>query len=196
MKIAITGGIGSGKSYVCRLLEQRGISIYDCDSAAKRLMHTSEPLRQQLTELIGPDTYDNEGRLNKAVVAQFLLQSEENAKAIDNIVHPAVAHDFQNSGYQWMECAILFESGFEQLVDRIIVVTAPEEVRINRIMHRDGINSEKAQEWINRQWSQEKVRQRADFEIVNDGKQDLNQKINDIILSLSKKQQRNNKITI
>ena len=192
MKIAITGGIGSGKSYVCRLLEQRGISIYDCDSAAKRLMHTSEPLRQQLTELIGPDTYDNEGRLNKAVVAQFLLQSEENAKAIDNIVHPAVAHDFQNSGYQWMECAILFESGFEQLVDRIIVVTAPEEVRINRIMHRDGINSEKAQEWINRQWSQEKVRQRADFEIVNDGKQDLNQKINDIILSLSKN---NNVIT-
>ena len=192
MKIAITGGIGSGKSYVCRLLEQHGISIYDCDSAAKRLMHTSEPLRQQLTELIGPDTYDNEGRLNKAVVAQFLLQSEENAKAIDNIVHPAVAHDFQNSGYQWMECAILFESGFEQLVDRIIVVTAPEEVRINRIMHRDGINSEKAQEWINRQWSQEKVRQRADFEIVNDGKQDLNQKINDIILSLSKN---NNVIT-
>ena len=192
MKIAITGGIGSGKSYVCRLLEQRGISIYDCDSAAKRLMHTSEPLRQQLTELIGPDTYDNEGRLNKAVVAQFLLQSEENAKAIDNIVHPAVAHDFQNSGYQWMECAILFESGFEQLVDRIIVVTAPEEVRINRIMHRDGINSEKAKEWINRQWSQEKVRQRADFEIVNDGKQDLNQKINDIILSLSKN---NNVIT-
>ena len=192
MKIAITGGIGSAKSYVCRLLEQRGISIYDCDSAAKRLMHTSEPLRQQLTELIGPDTYDNEGRLNKAVVAQFLLQSEENAKAIDNIVHPAVAHDFQNSGYQWMECAILFESGFEQLVDRIIVVTAPEEVRINRIMHRDGINSEKAQEWINRQWSQEKVRQRADFEIVNDGKQDLNQKINDIILSLSKN---NNVIT-
>jgi dephospho-CoA kinase len=192
MKIAITGGIGSGKSYVCRLLEQRGISIYDCDSAAKRLMHTSEPLRQQLTELIGPDTYDNEGRLNKAVVAQFLLQSEENAKAIDNIVHPAVAHDFQNSGYQWMECAILFESGFEQLVDRIIVVTAPEEVRINRIMHRDGINSEKAQEWSNRQWSQEKVRQRADFEIVNDGKQDLNQKINDIILSLSKN---NNVIT-
>ena len=192
MKIAITGGIGSGKSYVCRLLEQRGISIYDCDSAAKRLMHTSEPLRQQLTELIGPDTYDNEGRLNKAVVAQFLLQSEENAKAIDNIVHPAVAHDFQNSGYQWMECAILFESGFEQLVDRIIVVTAPEEVRINRIMHRDGINSEKAQEWINRQWSQEKVRQRADFEIVNDGKQDLNKKINDIILSLSKN---NNEIT-
>lgn len=196
MKIAITGGIGSGKSYVCRLLEQRGISIYDCDSAAKRLMHTSEPLRQQLTELIGPDTYDNEGRLNKAVVAQFLLQSEENAKAIDNIVHPAVAHDFQNSGYQWMECAILFESGFEQLVDRIIVVTAPEEVRINRIMHRDGINSEKAQEWINRQWSQEKVRQRADFEIVNDGKQDLNQKINDIILSLSKNNNVITKITI
>ena len=72
MKIAITGGIGSGKSYVCQLLTQHGISIYDCDSAAKRLMRTSPVLRQQLTKLIGPDTYDAEGQLNKAEVARFL----------------------------------------------------------------------------------------------------------------------------
>ena len=85
MKIAITGGIGSGKSYVCKLLQQRGISIYDCDSAAKRLMRTSVQLRQQLTELMGPDTYDSEGRLNKAVVARYLLLSEANAHAIDAI---------------------------------------------------------------------------------------------------------------
>ena len=110
MKIAITGGIGSGKSYVCRVLEHYGISIYDCDSAAKRLKRTSPGLQQQLSELIGPDTYDADGHLNKAKVAQFLLLSEKNAQAIDAIVHPAVAQDFLQSGYQWMECAIRFES--------------------------------------------------------------------------------------
>ena len=184
MKVAITGGIGSGKSYVCRLLEQHDICIYDCDSAAKRLMRTSETLRQQLTRLIGPDTYDAEGRLNKAIVAQFLLKSEENARAIDGIVHPAVANDFEQSGYQWMECAILYESGFEQLVDKVIIVTAPEDVRIERIIQRAGISREKALEWIHRQWAQEEVRRRADFEIVNDGRKDLNRQIRDIIQSL------------
>ena len=181
MKIAITGGIGSGKSYVCRLLEQRGIAIYDCDAAAKRLMRHSASIKQQLCQLIGPDTYDAEGHLNKAAVATYLLQSETNAKAIDQIVHPAVAADFMDSGMQWMECAILFESGFEKLVDKVIIVTAPEQVRIARVMKRDGISAEKAREWINRQWPQEQVRQRADYEIVNDGQQALAPQIESIL---------------
>ena len=122
-RIAVTGGIGSGKSYVCHLLEQRGISIYDCDAAAKRLMRTSSVLRHQLTSLIGPNAYVRaQGskvmgeddtldvyKLNKAAVAQFLLASEENAKAIDDIVHPAVAEDFLLSGLSWLESAILFQ---------------------------------------------------------------------------------------
>lgn len=183
MKIAITGGIGSGKSYVCRMLEQRGIRIYDCDSAAKRLMRTSPTLRQQLTELIGPNTYDSEGHLNKAEVARFLLLSEQNAQAIDAIVHPAVAQDFLQSGYQWMECAILFESGFDNLVDKVIVVTAPEELRIERVMNRDGITREKALEWMHHQWSQEQVVEKSHYEIVNDG-HPLEPQIEKIILSL------------
>ena len=76
MKIGIAGGIGSGKSYVCRQLQRRGITVYDCDSAAKRLIRTSPDIRRQLTALIGPDTYTAEGQLNKAAVAQFLLASE------------------------------------------------------------------------------------------------------------------------
>ena len=183
MKIAITGGIGSGKSYVCRMLEQRGIRIYDCDSAAKRLMRTSPTLRQQLTELIGPDTYDSEGHLNKAEVARFLLLSEQNAQAINAIVHPAVAQDFLQSGYQWMECAILFESGFDNLVDKVIVVTAPEEIRIERVMNRDGITREKALEWMHHQWSQEQVVEKSHYEIINDG-HPLEPQIEKILLSL------------
>ena len=183
MKIAITGGIGSGKSYVCRLLEGYGINIYDCDSAAKRLMRTSPVLRQQLSDLIGPDTYDTEGRLNKAKVAQFLLLSEKNAHAIDAIVHPAVAQDFRESGYEWMECAILFESGFDSLVDKVIAVTAPQEIRIERVTSRDNITREKALEWIHRQWPQNQIIEKSDFEIINDGRP-LKPQIEKIIKSL------------
>jgi dephospho-CoA kinase len=169
MRIGITGGIGSGKSYVCKHLKCRGIEVYDCDSAAKRLMRESEELRQQLTDLIGANAYKN-GKLNKPAIARFLLDSEENAHALDAIVHPAVFRDFENSKMQWMESAIMYESGIYRLVDRVIVVTAPLEVRIQRIIARDRINREKAMEWVERQWPQDVILQRADFEIVNDGK--------------------------
>ena len=173
MKIAVTGGIGSGKSYVVHLLQQRGLTVYDCDAAAKRLMRSSDDLKASLCALIGPHAYTVEGMLNKAEVARFLLLSEDNARAIDAIVHPAVAVDFVDSGATWMECAILYESGFNRLVDRVVVVTAPEALRLERVMHRDGISQDKACQWIQRQWPQDEVRRRADFEIINDGQTDL-----------------------
>ena len=169
MKIGITGGIGSGKSYVCKLLKARGIEVYDCDQAAKRIIRTSEEVRQKLLQLIGS--------LEKADIARFLLESETNAKKIDAIVHPAVFHDFEESGYQWMESAILYESGANKLVDRVVVVTAPEEIRIQRVMQRDTISREKALQWMQRQWPQEELCRRADYEILNDGHADLNEQI-------------------
>lgn len=185
MKIGITGGIGSGKSYVCKLLAARGITVYDCDAAAKRLMRTSPTLRRQLTELIGTNTYQPDGTLNKAVVAQFLLASEQNAKAIDAIVHPAVFRDFIESGVDWMESAILYESGINRLVDRVLVVTAPEPVRIRRIMQRDGISTEKAREWIDRQWPQDSIRALANYEIVNDGETDLPSQVDSLLARIN-----------
>ncbi len=183
MKIGITGGIGSGKSYVCQRLIARGYEVYDCDSAAKRLMRTSPEIRQQLTALIGPETYiDN--TLNKKKVAEFLLVSEDNAKAVDAIVHPAVFCDFEASGMKWMESAILYESGAYRLVDKTIVVTAPEEVRIQRVMQRDSISREKVLEWMARQMPQEEVRRRADFEIVNDGEANIEQQLNKILRNM------------
>ena len=175
MKTGITGGIGSGKSYVCKLLAQRGIEVYDCDAAAKRLIRTSLHLRQQLKALIGS--------LDKAAISRFLLASEENQQAVNAIVHPAVFQDFEESGMLWMESAILFESGADKLVDRVVVVTAPEEVRIERVMQRDGITREKALQWIARQWPQEQVKARADFEIINDGHTDLNSQIERLLTS-------------
>lgn len=173
MKIGITGGIGSGKSYVCQLLRAHGIEVYDCDQAAKRIICTSEDVRQQLLQLIGS--------LEKADIARFLLESESNAKQIDAIVHPAVFRDFEESGYQWMESAILYESGANKLVDCVVAVTAPEEVRIQRVMQRDDISRVKALQWMQRQWPQEELRRRADYEIVNDGHADLNSQIEKLL---------------
>ena len=186
MRIGITGGIGSGKSYVCKHLKCRGIEVYDCDSAAKRLMRESEELRQQLTDLIGANAYKN-GKLNKPAIARFLLDSEENAHALDAIVHPAVFRDFENSKMQWMESAIMYESGIFRLLDCVIVVTAPEEVRISRVMQRDGITREKVLQWMQRQWSQEEVRSRADYEIVNDGIADIDEQLDTILGKINNK---------
>ena len=186
MRIAITGGIGSGKSFVCKKLNERGINIYDCDSGAKRLMRTSEELKQRLTDLIGEGTYES-GTLNKAKVAEFLLASEENKLAINAIVHPAVIQDFYQSGLTWMETAILYEANLAGFVDKTICVCAPEDVRIQRIMKRDGISHERAKEWIESQMPQEEMARRSDFVIVNDGTYDLDTQINSILATLNAK---------
>lgn len=149
MIVAITGGIGSGKSYVCRLLGERGIRVYDSDAAAKRLMRTSRTLQEQLSSLVGVDLFPS-GQLQKPLLRQYLLQSRDHGRAIDDIVHPAVAEDFLRSGAQWLESAILFDSGFDERIhpDYVVSVTAPIETRLERVMTRDGIDREKAMAWI------------------------------------------------
>lgn len=191
MLTAITGGIGSGKSYVCRILENRGVSVYDCDAAAKRLMRTSEKLQQELRQLVGQDVYTSDGQLQKRVLADFLLTSEANKQALNDVIHPAVAEDFLSSGMTWLESAILFESGFDRRVsfDRVVCVSAPRDVRIQRIMRRDNITAEKAAEWIDTQMAQEEVERRSHFVIVNDDKSDIEQQIDNMlsqIISYSK----------
>lgn len=183
MLTAITGGIGSGKSYVCRMLESRGISVYDCDAAAKRLMRTSEKLQQELRQLVGQDVYTSDGQLQKRVLADFLLASEANKLALNDVIHPAVAEDFLSSGMTWLESAILFESGFDRRVsfDRVVCVSAPRDVRIQRIMRRDNITAEKAAEWIDTQMAQEEVERRSHFVIVNDGKSDIEQQVDNML---------------
>ena len=180
IKVALTGGIGSGKSYVCRVLNRMGVTVFDCDSVAKRLMRHDEEIIRQLTGLIGENAYIGD-RLNKAAVASFMMQSEHNTNMVNAIVHPAVARDFIASNLQWMECAILFESGFDRYVDKVVCVTAPLEVRIQRVMRRDGISRQKVMEWMAKQMPQQEVLQRSDFEIVNDGKADVEQRLREIV---------------
>ncbi len=187
MHIALTGGIGSGKSYVCRLLKDCGIDVYDCDAAAKRLIYTSHELQTELSTAVGCDLFEG-GKLNKAALSKFIVASDANAELIDSIVHPAVAEDFKRSGYEWLESAILFESKFNERVDFdfVVCVTAPLEVRIKRVMQRDSLTRERALEWITRQMSQKEKVARADFEIVNDGERDIVCQISELIDKVNK----------
>lgn len=187
MRVAITGGIGSGKSYVCQRLARCGIKVYNCDAAAKRLMRSSIPLRQALKALVGEDVYEGDV-LQKQVLATFLLASEGNKQRVNDVVHPAVARDFEQSGYEWLESAILFDSGFDRRIqfDAVVCVTAPLELRIQRVMARDGISREKTLEWIHRQLPQEEVLRRSDHEIINDGTHDIDIQIKNLINNIQK----------
>ena len=181
MKIGVTGGIGSGKSYVCRLLAQRWqLPVYDCDSAAKMLMVSSTHIRQQLQELVGDDVYDASGQLNKGVMSRYLFTDAAHVKAVNAIVHPAVKDDFEQwasrqTGDVVMESAILVEAGFAKAVDRLVVVEAPLALRIQRAMARDGATEEQVRARVRHQLTAEQLRAYADIVIVNDGRDLLSQ---------------------
>lgn len=182
MTYAITGGIGSGKSFYCRQLEQAGFPIFYCDDEAKRIIRTSEAVRRELCALVGADVYDAEGQLQKPVLAAYICRGKEFAEQVDAIVHPRVAEAFQTWAAEqaklhdrvFMECALLYESGFEHLVDEVILVTASQETRVRRVMARDGVTREKALAWMALQLPEEEKMRRAHHIIYSetDGKLD------------------------
>lgn len=174
MIIGITGGIGSGKSFVSRWLAERyKIPVYDCDSRARRLM-LSPSLRRKITALVGEDAYQPDGQLNRARMAAFVFGDASNTAAINAIVHPVVKADFRRwasrrSGVVVIESAILIEAGFSDVADKVIAVEAPLALRILRIIERDGISEEQAKARVAHQISDEERRSAADFILVNDG---------------------------
>lgn len=186
-RIAITGGIGSGKTYVSKCLQKMGIEVYDCDSAAKRLMNTSRQLQESLSALVGSDIFEH-GVLQKQKLSTFILASENNKQQVNDIVHPFVASDFISSGKTWLESAILFESGFNKRVhfDYIVCVTAPKEIRARRIAQRDGTSIERAEKWIDCQLAQEEMARQSDFVIINDGTANIENQITNIIKNITK----------
>ena len=184
--LLVTGGIGAGKSAVSRMLIERGVPVYFSDDMAKSLYDRDASLRDSLRRLFGERVF-RDGDVDRRALAELIFADEEKRRALEALVHPAVFRDFEESGIQWMESAILFESGINRLVDKVVMVSAPDEVRINRVMSRDHISREKVMQWMQRQWSQEKVRQLSDFEIVNDGIQPLEPQIETIIKQLAYK---------
>ena len=158
IKIAITGGIGSGKSHIARQMTQLlSIPVYDTDSHAKRLNEESPQIRQGLIDLCGKDIYDPQGHLRKEQLSQYLFASEHNAKRVNAIIHPVVIDDFlrwaeqQTAPIIAIETALLAESGLDHIVDKIIRVDAPLETRIQRAMQRDKLTREQIEARIQRQ---------------------------------------------
>lgn len=172
IKVAICGGIGSGKSTVCQMFAERGIALYDSDSRAKMLMNESVSLREALIALFGEGCYVD-GELNRPYLAQRVFGSEEQLARLNSIVHPAVKDDFlrwteeQEGDYCILESAILFESGFDKLVDKTVAVLAPMSLRIERAMQRDGASREQVEARIRAQMNDDELVARADFSIVN-----------------------------
>lgn len=187
IKIGITGGIGSGKSYVCRLLETRGIPFFSCDDTARREMTANESLRSELRRLVSPHVYCSDGSLNKPIVRGFLQSSPDNAARLDEVVHPYVRKRWQewasaqDSEIVAMECALLFEAQFDNEVDSTVLVSAACDVRVSRVMKRDGVDAETVKRWMEMQMPEEEKRKRADFIILNDGTQDLERQIDNVL---------------
>lgn len=191
IRIGITGGIGSGKSVVSRLLEVMGIPVYISDVETKQLMMTDTCIRSELTSLLGKEAYAG-GALDKPLLASYLFGSPGHARQINGIIHPRVKEDFR----QWLrrratcsmagiESAILIEAGFAGEVDVVVMVYAPEEIRVQRAMKRDASSRELIEKRIRSQMSDEEKRGQADFVIVNDGETPLIPQVLALITFLS-----------
>lgn len=174
MKVAgLTGGMGSGKTTVAGFFQELGVPVYIADEAGKRLMNTSDEVKSQIIQAFGKEAY-SEGELNRKYIASKVFNAREQLDKLNKIVHPAVARDFeewkniQTSDYVIYEAAILFETGGESKCDWVILVTAQKEKRIQRLQKRDQSTVEEIEARLKHQWSDEKKRRLADFEIKND----------------------------
>ncbi len=192
IKFAITGGIGSGKSYVSSLLEERGIPIYNADLESKRLTVQDGGIRKELVALLGEDIYQGT-TLNKPLLASYLFANSDNAVKVNSIIHPRVKDDFR----RWvesqkdvplvgLESAILYESGFDDVVDQVVMVYAPEAVRLQRAMKRDNATEEQVRARMSAQMDDEEKRSKADFVLMNDGIMLLDLQLDDLVRFLKK----------
>ena len=176
IKAGITGGIGSGKSTVCEVFKLLGVPVFEADAVAKQLQNTNQKIRKGLIHLFGEDIYTREGVVDRKKLAAIIFNDGFQISKVNELIHPVVCEEFekwlkkQNSAYIVHEAAILFESGFYKMMDFTILVSAPEEQRIERIMKRDCANREIIMQRIKKQWDEEKKQKLANFVICNDNK--------------------------
>ena len=190
MIIGITGGIGSGKSTFSDLLINKGYSVYNTDAKARELQNVDAEIRQKIIALFGNDSYDTQG-LNRPFIAQIVFNDSSKLKQLNEIVHPAVKLDFVNWAKQFdlnqnifLECAILFEGGFHKLVDKSVLITASELVRIQRVMKRDKVTELQVRARMKNQMSEEDKKKLADFVIYSDDEKPMSEKLNKFLLEL------------
>jgi dephospho-CoA kinase len=184
--LGITGGIGSGKSTICKVFKTLGVPVFEADLHAKKLINSNNEIRDGLQQLFGNNIYDENNLLNRSMLANLIFNDDNLLQKVNNLMHPAVRNDFiqwvekQNSDYVIHEAAILFESGFYKMMDFTVLVSAPKEMRIKRVVERDNIKAEMVESRIKKQWPDEEKRKLASLELVNDNKTLLIPKILEI----------------
>lgn len=190
-KFGLTGAIGSGKSTVAKIFQTLGIPCYYSDERAKELMIENEKIRSFLMEKIGFEAIQN-NQLNTVFIAEKVFNNQTLLHQLNELVHPAVATDFtswaqnQNSKYVLKEAALLHESGSGTGLDGVICVTAPELLRIERVMKRNHVSAEQVRARMNNQWSQEQKLEHSQFEILNDGHHSVIQQVTELHSLLQK----------
>lgn len=176
-QVGITGGIGSGKSLVCKIFSSLGVPIYDADTRAKWLMDNDSIIKQKVKESFGENSYDSKG-LNRAYLAKTVFVDQEKLSVLNQIVHPAVGQDYrewvqkQEADVVIKEAALMFESDAYKTLDKIINVSAPAELRIKRVLKRDSQRGrDQIEAIIAKQLPEEERISRSDYVIYNDGNQ-------------------------
>ncbi len=186
LKIGVTGGIGSGKTTVCKMFEELSIPVYYADERAKYLMQHEHFLIDEIKKNFGEDIYDN-GQLNRQLLASKVFHDKEKVKLLNSLVHPAVFRDTDRwvaeqqatqTPYALKEAALLVESGSHNYLDKLIVVTAPQNVRLKRVVERDNVSSTDVMARMQNQLPEEEKVKLADFVIINDSdKEHLRQQV-------------------
>lgn len=171
--IGLTGGIGSGKTSVAKIIEAQGFPVYNSDIRAKEIVNDNSELKTNIIALLGKNAYDEQGNYNRKWVAEQIFNDDEKRLALNALIHPAVKQDFeqwklaQTSDLIFKETALLFEVGLDKNCDASLLITADENVRIKRVMERDNKTKDEVLAIIKKQMSEEEKRRKADFVIEN-----------------------------
>lgn len=179
LHVGITGGIGGGKSTVCRIFESLSIPVFYADQAAKQVMHQDPQLVQAIKTTFGKESYSAQGVLNRSFLAKIVFNNAQQLERLNQLVHPATLRAYnhwaklQSAPYLLKEAAILFESGSYKYCDYTVLVTAPEDIRIQRVMQRDHISKQEVKARMDKQMPEEEKARMVDFILINDGKQAL-----------------------
>ena len=180
LQIGITGGIGSGKTTVCKIFESLGVPVFNADLEARAILDHDSHVKEAIRREFGKELYNNKGKLNRKAMAAIVFNNKVLLEKLNNLVHPAVGKKYESwvekhrdQPYVIKEAAILFESGSYKQLDKVVVVSAPEEERIRRVMQRDGVTEREVRERMSRQLSEDERIARADHVIHNDGEQEL-----------------------
>ncbi len=185
LKVGITGGIGSGKTWVCRIFQHLGVPLFEADLEVKKLYSSDKDLKTELIRNFGQESYDENGAFNTSFF-RSILKDETKRSILNNIVHPRVFERFeswsleQTAPYVIKEAAILFESGADRTVHKTIGVFAPIETRINRVIERDNRSRTAVLDIIKMQMSDEELRKRVDYTITNDNENSVIKQVRDL----------------